>query len=53
MIFFMMNYIYDFSKESLVDDIGEITGEEPLWGIYLEALCPEIANYPEVPGPNM
>lgn len=47
------HYIYDFTKESLVDEMGEITGEEPLWGIYLEALCPEIANYPEVPGPNM
>ena len=47
------HYIYDFSKESLVDDMGEITGEEPLSGICIEALCPDIASYPEVPGPNM
>ena len=47
------HYIYDFSKESLVDDMREITGEEPLPGICLEALCPDIASHPEVPGPNM
>ena len=47
------HYIYDFNKGCLVDDTRNETNEEPLNGIYLEALCPELASYPEVPGPNM
>jgi len=47
------HYIYDFNKGCLVDDSRGETTDEPLAGIYLEALCPEMASYPEVPGPNM
>ncbi len=46
------HYIYDFTKGYFVDDMGLETGEEPLDGICKEALCPEIANYPSVPGPD-
>ena len=46
------HYIYDFLKGSFVDDTGEETQEEPLDGICKEALCPDIANYPEVPNPE-
>ncbi len=41
--------IYDFSDETFVDDFGMKCGEEPQGGICKEALCPEIANYPNVP----
>ena len=46
------HYIYDFGKESLVDDSREECGEEPLDGICKAALCEKIANYPEVPTPG-
>ena len=46
------HHIYDFLNGYFVDDVGEETGEEPLAGICKEALCPEIASYPEVPNPE-
>ena len=46
------HYIYDFALDCFVDDCGIETGEEPLAGICKEALCPDIANYPEVPNPD-
>lgn len=47
------HYIYDFNKGCLVDDTRSETTNEPLNGIYHDCLCPELASYPEVPGPNM
>ena len=41
--------IYDFTDETFVDDFGEACGEETQGGICREALCPQIANYPQVP----
>lgn len=49
---FYYHYIYNFAKKSLVDDTGRETGKEALEGTYLKALCPEIASYPQVPGPG-
>ena len=46
------HYIYNFLEGSFVDDTGEETKEEPLDGICKEALCPDIASYPEVPNPE-
>ncbi len=46
------HYIYDFDSGHLVDDTRNVSGEEPLEGICLEALCPDMANYPQVPGPD-
>ena len=47
------HYIYDFNKGCLVDDTRSETNNEPLGGTYHDSLCPELASYPEVPGPNM
>ncbi len=44
------HYIYDFINGCFIDDTGEETGNEPLEGVYREALCPDIASYPEAPG---
>ncbi len=47
------HYIYNFLDKHFVDDLGEETnGDEPLDGYCKDALCPEIANYPTVPGPQ-
>ena len=46
------HYIYSTVSESLVDDLGQETGEAALSGIYLHARCPLMASYPEVPGPD-
>ena len=46
------HYIYDFTNETLVDDSRSATGTDPLPGICMPSLCPEIASYPEVPGPG-
>ncbi len=43
------HYIYNLPRECLVDDTGMETGKEPLEGVVLKALCPEMANYPEKP----
>ncbi len=37
---------------SFINDLGMETEEEPLEGTCLIALIPEIASYPEVPGPD-
>lgn len=48
------HYIYDFTKGYYIDDYGdEVTGDEPLMGTCAVTICPDIANYPEVPGPGM
>ena len=46
------HYIYSTLLGSFVDDYGKNTNEEPLPGICLICLCPNMASYPEVPGPN-
>ncbi|MCR5129113.1 MAG: hypothetical protein K6B69_13540 [Lachnospiraceae bacterium] len=46
------HYIYSTSKESFVDDTGTETDAEPLSGIYYSSLIPDMANYPQVPGPD-
>ena len=45
------HYIYSTSKESFVDDNGTETDADPLSGIY-SSLIPDMANYPQVPGPD-
>ncbi|MCR4655397.1 MAG: hypothetical protein K5770_04110 [Lachnospiraceae bacterium] len=47
---YYFHIIYDFVGGTFIDDTGEETGEEPLEGTYKEALCPDMAYYPEVPG---
>ena len=49
---YFYHYIYDMEKESLVDDNGDETDDTPLSGTYALTVCPWIANYPEVPGPD-
>ncbi|MBR6159422.1 MAG: hypothetical protein IKQ40_03890 [Lachnospiraceae bacterium] len=40
------HYIYDRNKGCFINDFGEeTTDEEPLYGTYLKALCPEMAIY--------
>ena len=46
------HYIYSTLKESFIDDMGRETDEEPQLGIYLNSICPQMASYPEVPGPG-
>ena len=46
------HYIYDFDKGYLVDDAREETDENPLPGVCRKALCPELAVYPQIEGPN-
>ena len=46
------HYIYNLNLRSFVDDMGLETNEEPLPGVYLNCLLPEMASYPEVPGPD-
>ena len=46
------HYIYDFTNETLVDDSRTAAETDPLPGICLPSLCPEIASYPQVPGPG-
>ncbi len=43
------HYIYNLPRECLVDDTAMETGKEPLQGIVLKALCPDMASYPEKP----
>lgn len=45
------HFIYDWDKESFLDDFGE-ANMEPQAGTYREALCPEIASYPQIEGPD-
>ncbi|MCR5733403.1 MAG: hypothetical protein K6G22_02245 [Lachnospiraceae bacterium] len=45
------HYIYNFLDKWYISDDGEVIDAEPQSGIYLEALCPDMANYPEVPTP--
>ena len=46
------HYIYDTLRMSFINDLGMETEEEPLEGTCLIALIPEMASYPEVPGPD-
>ena len=46
------HYIYSTEKESFVNDNGMETEDITLAGTYLNCLCPQLASYPEVPGPN-
>lgn len=47
------HYIYDFINGNYIDDYGdEDSGEYPQMGTYAITICPDIANYPEVPGPE-
>ena len=46
------HYIFDTLQGYFIDDNGKETNEEPLPGIYLKSLCPNMASYPEVPGPD-
>ena len=46
------HYIFDTLQGYFIDDNGKETNEEPLPGIYLKSLCPDMASYPEVPGPD-
>ncbi len=43
------HYIYNLPRECLVDDTALETGDEPLQGVVLKALCPEMAVYPDEP----
>lgn len=45
------HYIYDTLRSAFINDLGMESDEAPLDGTCLEALIPEMANYPEVPGP--
>ena len=47
------HYIYDFSDECYLDDYGQKLDEPcPQAGICAHSVCPAIASYPEVPGPD-
>ena len=46
------HYIYSTEKGSFIDDMGTEIEATPLDGTYQYCLCPDIASYPEVPGPN-
>ncbi len=45
---YFYHYIFDLERDCLIDDTSEETGEEPLEGICLKALCPDMAVCPKV-----
>ena len=53
-ITYYYHYIYDFTKGFYIDAYGdEMTSDEPLMGTCAVTICPDIANYPDVHGPEM
>ena len=47
------HYIYDFLNDHYVDDYGqELDEAEAQLGFCAQSLCPDIASYPEGPGPD-
>ena len=46
------HYNYDTRRGYFINDLGMETEEEPMEGSCAYALIPELASYPEVPGPD-